>query len=146
MGCETNCAQCRQFPCTCSTNYWILSSGTNTLKGCECDPDNPIVLQDCFILDALEHSQLARTDFCKLYPALWPCEKERFDLLFRDNPGLVFLVKDCTTSEDTFQARMNRIPVYTAGRLGGRFLPAGRVAQSINLPPHLAPKMQPRKC
>lgn len=141
------CAQCKQHPCTCITNFWILpESGDNLLRGCCCDPDNPIRLQDCFILHAIQHSQVARDDFCKLYPSLFPCEKERFDTLFADNPMLTRLVTDCTTSEDTFQRRMNRIPVYTAGKLGGRYLPVGRVAQTINLPPHLAPKQQPKGC
>lgn len=141
------CAQCKQHPCTCITNFWILpKSGDNLLRGCECDPDNPVRLQDCFILHAIQHSQKARDDFCKLYPSLFPCEKDRFDTLFADNPMLSRKVTDCTTSEDTFQRRMNRIPVYTAGKLGARRLPVGRVSQVVNLPPHLAPKSQPKGC
>lgn len=141
------CDQCKQHPCTCVTNFWILpESGDNLLRGCCCDPENPIRLQDCFILHAIQHSQVARDDFNKLYPVLFPCEKERFDTLFADNPMLSRKVTDCTTSEDTFQRRMNRIPVYTAGKLGGRYLAVGRVAQIVNLPPHLAPKMQPKGC
>lgn len=141
------CAQCVQHPCTCISNFWILpESGRNELKGCECDPDNPIRLQDCFILHAIEHSQKARDDFCLLYPSLFPCEKERFDLLFQDNPMLTRLVVDETSSEDTFQRRMNNIPVHTAGRRGGLRLPVGHVSQVVNLPPHLAPKRQPPGC
>jgi hypothetical protein len=116
------------------------------LRGCPCDPLNPVRLQDCFILHAIQHSQVARDDFCLLYRSLFPCEKERFDLLFADNPMLSRKVTDCTTSEDTFQRRMNNIPVWTAGKLGGRRLAVGRVSQVMNLPPHLAPKQQPKGC
>lgn len=141
------CVQCKQHPCTCISNYWILpESGENTLKGCVCDPDNPIRLQDCFILWAIEHSQQARDDFCKLYPSLFPCEKERFDLLFGDNPLLSKLVVCQTDYEDTFQRRMNNIPVYTSGLNGAKRLPVGHVSQVVNLPPHLAPKRQPSGC
>lgn len=147
MGCLNNCAQCQQFPCTCISNFWILpESGRNLLKGCECDPDNPIQLQDCFIIHAIEQSQKARTDFCLLHPALFPCERERFDLLFGDNPFLSRLREDTTTTSDTFQRRMNNIPVHTAGRGGGLRLPVGHVSQVVNLPPHLASKQQPGGC
>jgi hypothetical protein len=147
MGCAQNCRQCSRTPCTCSSNFWILKSGENKLKGCECDPCNPVRLQDVFILCALQQSQKARDDFCKLYPALFPCEKERFDLLFRDNPHLTKILLDPTKREDMFQGAMNkRIPVYTAGKLGGRRLNIGRVAQTINLPPHLLTLVQPKGC
>lgn len=146
MACSSNCAQCQQYPCTCSRNFWILPSGDNLLKGCECDPDNPIRLQDCFILWAIEHSTVARTDFDVLWPALFPCEQERFTLLFGENVMLSRLVQDDITNGDLFQSKMNRIPVYTAGALGARRLPVGRVAQMMNLPPHLAPKQQPPLC
>jgi len=116
------------------------------LKGCDCDPDNPIALQDCFIIHAIQMSQVARTDLCTLYPALFPCEKERLDLLFTDNPFLSKLRECVTDTTDTFQRRMNNIPVYTSGRDGGRRLPVGHTAQVINLPPHLAPKRQPQGC
>lgn len=116
------------------------------LKGCECDPNNPIRLQDCFILDAIEHSYKARKDFNALYPALFPCEQERLDLLIRDNPMLARLSQDHISNSDQFQAKMNQIPVRTVGPLGGRRLPVGRVVQHLQLPPHLAPRRQPTKC
>jgi hypothetical protein len=146
MSCQDNCSQCRAYPCTCSRNFWILLSGDNLLKGCECDPDNPIRLHECFIFHAITHSARARHDFDVLYESLFPCEKERFTLLFRDNPMLSRLVVDCTTASDQFQSRLNRIPVYTAGQNGGRRLPVGRVSQLMQLPPHFAPKSQPRRC
>jgi hypothetical protein len=141
------CAQCKQHPCTCISNFWILpESGKNMLKGCPCDPCNPVMLQDCFILHALQTSQRARDDFDKLCPSLFPCEKERFEILFKDNPALTKL-RQCTTEiTDTFQSRMNRIPVYTSGLRGGLRLPVGHVSQVVNLPPHLAPKRQPSGC
>lgn len=128
------------------SNFWILKSGDNLLKGCECDPDNPIRLQDCFILHAIQHSQKARDDFNALCPALFPCERERFEILFRDNPLLTQKVVCETDYEDTFQRRMNRIPVYTSGLRGALRLPVGHVSQVVNLPPHLAPKSQPKGC
>ena len=146
MGCSSNCTQCTAYPCTCARNFWILLSGDNLLKGCECDPENPIRLQDCFIMHAISHSSLARKDFDTLYPALFPCEQERFQLLFGDNPMLSRLIEDPMLNSDVFQSKMNRIPVYTAGRNGGRFLPTGRVAQNVQLPPHFAPRQQPRNC
>lgn len=146
MSCQDNCAQCRAFPCSCARNFWILPSGSNLLKGCECDPDNPIRLQDCFIIWAIEHSSVARRDFDLLFESLFPCEKERFTLLFGDNPMLSRLITDYTIQEDTFQRKLNWTPIYTAGRLGGRRLAVGRVSQHMQLPPHLAPRVQPRRC
>lgn len=141
------CAQCCQHPCTCIDNFWILpESGKNLLRGCECDPCNPIRLQDCFIIHALQTSRRARCDFDALYPSLFPCEKERFDILFEDNPFISKLREDITTTEDKFQRRMNNIPVYTSGVRGAHRLPVGHVSQVVNLPPHLAPKQQPKGC
>jgi|GEM_PF-3882481 len=146
MGCENNCPQCQQFPCTCSTNFWILPSGVNTLKGCECDPENPIRLADCFILHALQHSMKARADFEALYPTLFPCEQERFELLMEESPYLFKLVLDERDDADAFQRRMNDIPVHVAGPRGGRRLPITHQAQALTLPPWFAPKAQPRRC
>jgi len=117
-----------------SSNFWLNESNENLLKGCCCDPDNPIRLGDCFIVCALQQSPKARQDFCLLYPALGECEKERFDILMRDNPFLFKLVKDPTTVTDEFQASQNRrIPVRTAGPQGGRRQPIGCAPR----PPHL---------
>ena len=147
MGCVNNCAQCKAFPCTCLSNFWVLpESGKNLLKGCECDPDNPIQLQDCFILHAIEQSQKARDDFDTIYPALFPCEKERLDALINDNPLLSRLRECDTVTTDTFQRRMNNIPVHTSGPRGGLRLPVGHVSQVVNLPPHLASSRQPPRC
>ena len=147
MGCVNNCVQCSKFPCSCSTNFWILPSGDNLLKGCECDPDNPIRLQDCFIVHALRHSCKARDDFELLCKAFFPCEKERFEILFADNPWAKKKVMDPMTVTDMFQSVMNkRIPVYTSGPQGGRRLPRANVAQTFNFPPELAPKRQPVRC
>jgi len=143
MGCVDNCVQCTQFPCTCADNFWITESGVNQLKGCECDPDNPIRLQDRFIIYALQHSHVACRDYDRLYPSLFPCEKERFDILFTDNPRYKRIWLCPTEAEDRFQTRMNDIPVRTAGKNGG--LRGGRMG-AVRLPPHLQPKTQPKKC
>ena len=156
MSCLHNCAQCQLFPCSCTRNFWILSSGVNTLKGCwlDCEPDpltgiqqqdplNPIQLHDCFIVHAITHSRKARTDFDILFPALFPCEQDRFTRLVTWNPMDTRLVVDPITESDIFQSSLNRrIPVYTSGRDGARRSAVGRVT----LPPHFAPKQQPRRC
>lgn len=118
-----------------SDNYWLNESNQNLLKGCCDDPENPIRLGDCFIICALQQSPKARADFCKLYPSLMDCEKERFDILMQDNPFLFKLVKSPTTVEDQFQCTQNkRIPVRTSGPGGGFRAPRGCPPR----PPHLA--------
>lgn len=116
------------------------------LRGCECDPNNPVRLPDCFIIHALQTSQKARDDFNRLYPVLFPCEKERFDILFEDNPFNAKLREDQTVTEDKFQRKMNQIPVYTSILRGAHRVPTTQVAQVVNLPPHLAPSAQPKGC
>jgi hypothetical protein len=143
MACSDNCNQCSQYPCTCACNFWITASGVNQLKGCICDPKNPIRLQDCFIVDALQRSIKACKDFDLLWPSLFPCEKERFETLFRDNPRYRKMWACTSKYEDTFQRRMNNIPVRTVGKNGG--LRQYR-QMSVRLPPHLQPKVQPPKC
>ena len=146
MGCQDNCNQCVQFPCTCADNFWITKSGVNQLRGCECDPNNPIRLPDIFIVNILQGSNVACDDFDKLWPSLFPCEKERFEILFRDNPRYKKMFLCPTEAEDRFQSRMNNIPVHTAGKNGGLRLNMGHVKGSIRLPPHLQPKVQPKEC
>lgn len=118
--------------CSCAENYWILDSGDNMLKGCECDPCNPIMLQDCYIVYALRHSEKARKDFCLLWESLWPCEKERFILLFKENPAYWPLIKDYIDDADSFQKKLNDIPVYTSGPKAG--FRNGRL-RGVGLPP-----------
>lgn len=117
-------------------NFWMTETGDNMLKGCCGDEENPIKLGDCFIVDALQRNPRARTDFCLLYPTLSECEKERFDILMRDNPLLFKMITDCQSLTDKFQSALNKTPIYTAGRQGGRRLPIG----CAPLPVHLRTK------
>lgn len=100
-------------------NFWIDNNGRNTLKGVPDDPDNPVILPDEYIINALRTSTLARTDWNKMYPALLPEEQERLDNLVAENPYLSQLIRDGTAINDAEMRRFNNIPVYTAGPRGG---------------------------
>lgn len=105
--------QCTTNPCTCAENFWITATGVNTLKGCTCDPDNPIVLQLDMILHILATNTKAREEFWKLYPSLFPCEKEKFDNMFKENPWLkVHYYGNPQDINDNFQSKMNATPIY----------------------------------
>lgn len=121
------CSCCAAFPCTCTDNYWILSSGDNQLKGCCCDEENPIVLDDDFIIHALQKSPKAWKDFWVLFPSLFPCEKERFDHLFEGNPWLFKQVQSEQAFLDYSMAKWNKEGVMTVQSAGGQ--------QKLNLPP-----------
>lgn len=99
-------------------NFWI-SKGTNYLKGCCNNPDHPIKLADCFILRALQTIDRARRDFCRLYPALLPCEKERFETLMEQFPGLFKPHAEQLLVEDVKMAdRIRKLPIHTVGPQG----------------------------
>jgi len=84
------------------------------LKGCPCDPNNPVKLNLCMFLDIYIQSKKAKEDFWKLYPSLFPCEKEKFDELFAQNPWTKkYSLEDDQFIEDKFQSAMNKIPVYS---------------------------------
>ncbi len=112
------------------------------LKGCCCDPENPIRLQDGFILNAIEHSIKAREDLNLLFPALFPCEQERLELLFARNPLASTLEVDPTEYADAFQKALNRIPVYTAGPQMGKY----RGKPAASLPPSAQAWVPPKRC
>lgn len=100
-------------------NYWV-SKGTNYLKGCCGNPDHPIKLPDCFILNALQNVNRARLDFNRMWPALLPCEQERFTLLMERFPGLFKPIVDAQSASDKRQLYwVQSIPVHTAGPNGG---------------------------
>ena len=114
-----------QFPPTqvALDNYWV-SNGTNWLKGCCGDPSHPIKLPDCFILHALQRVNRARLDFDRLYPALLPCEQERFNLLMERFPGLFKPIADPVLLDDArMVANIRAIPVHTSGPNGGLTAP-----------------------
>jgi len=129
------CIHCAKLACTCTSNFWIISSGDNQLKGCCCDEENKIVLDDDFILHALQHSPKAWKDFWVLYPSLFPCEKERFDQLFSANPYMLKQVKDEQVFSDQSQELWNKQGIHLGGG-GGQ--------QKLNLPPTALPKIPPK--
>lgn len=106
--------QCSKFPCSCgtSTNFWISSEGKNTLKGCECDPNNPPVLPIETIIHIIMLSPKAKQDFLLLYPSLFPCEKEKFDVWFKENPWTKKKILDDHDYADAFQSAINKTPIY----------------------------------
>jgi len=101
------------------SNFWINDNGINSLKGDPDDPTNPVVLGDEFIVHALRSSIVARTDWCKMWPALTDGERRRLQAIVDENPWLTRLIRDSSDVEDAEQRRMNRIPVRTAGPRGG---------------------------
>lgn len=73
-----------------------------------------MLLNLCVFLDIYTKSKKAHDDFWKLYPSLFPCEKEKFDELFAHNPwAKKYSVEDDQHLEDKFQTAMNKIPVYS---------------------------------
>ncbi len=110
-------------------NYWITSTGYNTLKGVPGDASNPPVLDDDAILKALQRSQKAVDDFNKMLPLLLLEERQRLEVLVEENPQLVLpLYKPAETRDARFMSAMTRIPVYTAGKGVGRGYGGGRAA------------------
>lgn len=107
--------QCSQDPCSCcKKNFWISTTGVNTLKGCDGDPNNKPVLQLNMILDILFKNKVAQKDFWKLYPSLFPCEKEKFDKAFEKNPYLKkYMLADDTDVSDKFMSWVNKTPIYS---------------------------------
>jgi hypothetical protein len=105
-------------------NYWIQGN-TNYLKGCCSDPVNhPIKLPDCYILHALQTSDRARKDFMRLWPALLPCEKERFEDLKARFPGLFKAFADPTLVNDARMiANIQKLPIHTVGPNGAQRTP-----------------------
>lgn len=100
-------------------NFWIDNNGNNTLRGIPGDPDNPAVLPDFHIVNALQRTQRAHDDLQKILPTLLPEEQERINDLIALNPYLVKTIDKTAPSDDNVQKRFNDIPVYFAGRFNG---------------------------
>ena len=109
-----NC-QCTKNPCSCGTpiNFWISMEGKNTLKGCVCDPNNPPVLPIETIIHLIMLSPKAKKDYELLYPSLFPCEKEKFDNWFKNNPWTKNPIWDDRAAADAFQHQLNKTPIYS---------------------------------
>lgn len=100
-------------------NFWTDNNGRCTLRGVPGDPDNPAVLPDFHIVNALQRSQKAHDDLQKLLPILLPEERDRLNNLLAENPYLVKTIDKTAPSDDRVQQRFNDIPVYFAGRFRG---------------------------
>lgn len=103
------------------SNWWIDNGGTNTLKGVEGDPANPIKLPDNYILNFLGRIPKARHDFNVLFPTLLPEEQARLLAILEANPFI--RTKILTTTQDhsdRFASALNAGPIRTVGPLGGK--------------------------
>lgn len=67
------------------------------------NPENPAVLEDAFIINALQTSPKARNDFNIIFPTLLPGEQERLSNLLTDNPRESLLDTDPQTYNDNIQ-------------------------------------------
>lgn len=67
------------------------------------NPENPAVLEDAFILSALQMSPKARNDFNIIFPTLLPEEQERLSNLLAENPRISLLETDPQTYNDNIQ-------------------------------------------
>jgi len=67
------------------------------------NPENPAVLEDAFILSALQMSPKARNDFNIIFPTLLPEEQERLSNLLAENPRISLLETDSQTYNDNIQ-------------------------------------------
>lgn len=85
------------------------------------DPNDPAILSDVEILNALRISRRARDDFRKDFPTLEPDAQDRLTLLLETNPRPSALQLDDQAFLDRVQAHtIRRIPVRTTGPRGGK--------------------------
>jgi len=102
-------------------NWWIDNGGTNTLKGVEDDPYNPIKLPDNYILNFLGKIPKARHDFNVLFPTLLPEEQARLLAIIAEHPFIrTKIIIDEQDNSDRFARVLNSGPIRTAGPLGGK--------------------------
>lgn len=102
-------------------NWWIDPGGTNTLKGVEGDPTNPIKLPDNYILNFLGKIPKARHDFNVLFPNLLPEEQARLLAIIAENPFIkTKIMIDEQENSDRFASVLNAGPIRTVGPLGGK--------------------------
>lgn len=96
--------------------FWLFA-GKNGLQGApstivmlpggrpltQKDPNNPAVLQEVFIVHALQTSRQARSDFCRLFPDLDAESQERLTDLILQNPRATSLLRDDQDFYDAVQ-------------------------------------------
>lgn len=97
--------------------WWQNQTGDCLLKGVEGDPDNPIRLQDAFIIDFLRRYQESRNSLNRLYGSLLPEEQARMDQLGQQAKYVYTLEH---TLEDAIQHQANTVGIHTSGPQGGR--------------------------
>ena len=106
--------------------YWTFGNGQNGLKGAAStievlpdgrrvivrDPQNPALLEDEFIIYALQRVPQARHDFNRLFPSLLPEEQERYVTLFANNPRAAYPLLNDQTFSDNLQLAANTAGIY----------------------------------
>ena len=120
------------------SNFWINSSGQNTLKGSENNPLNLPVLTDIMILEFLKMYPKAREDFNQLLPSMLPEEQFRLESLIQEHPSVMRTEKYQQVQEDDFQSSMNNLRINSTmtGQLRGK-APASdaRSGLKVNIKP-----------
>lgn len=105
--------------------YWTFNGHQNGLYGAESthvilpdgrrviqkDPTHPAVLEDDFILNALSHSENARSSFKKIFPTLDDVSKDRLTKLIKKHPNKAKLVLDGQSWADQIQKKEVRAGV-----------------------------------
>lgn len=89
------------------------------------DPDNPAVLEEYFIVNALSSSLVARRDFTRLFPTLDAASQERLTKLVRRNPRPCALLLNDQNFLDAIQASEIAAGVRTRMPMAIRKLPGG---------------------
>jgi len=97
--------------------WWYDDSGTNMLKGVDGDPDNPILLDDNFIVNFLSTIQASLDSFNRVVPNMLPDEQARLWPFLTGLPKYNYA--DPLVFSDGLQNRWNRSGVRTAGPGGG---------------------------
>lgn len=97
--------------------YWAYNQSRNGLEGAAStveelddgrlvlvkDPTLPAVLEDQYIMHALQTSRAARADFTRLFPLLDPASQERLTTLIVDNPRASALIRSNQDFADAVQ-------------------------------------------
>tara|TARA_Y100000310_G_scaffold27554_2_gene26188 strand:+ start:610 stop:996 length:387 start_codon:yes stop_codon:yes gene_type:complete len=89
------------------------------------DPNNPAVLEDYFIVNAIHTSLIARKDFTRLFPSLDADSQERLTTLVRRNPRPCALLLDDQDFLDAIQRKEATAGVRTEIPMGRHKLPGG---------------------
>lgn len=106
--------------------YWTINNHLNGLKGSEStlvqlddgrviiqkDANNPAILEDVFILNALSRSRQARDDFNRLFPGLDPASQYRLETLLAKYPKYKRLIRDEQDRLDAVQKKNIKAGVH----------------------------------